>query len=841
MSIFDSISKKDHEGQVFPLVHVKDVVVFPNTIVPFMAVTKSTIAAVEEAARANSLIFIALMRSEQGESRQPDVHKTGTLCRIIQKMAMPDGSLRLLLSGERSGILEKLNFEGSYISCEVVFYPESEQVAGPETNALIRVAKRTFMQYAELVKKIPAETLSTIESIDQINILGNIIGNTVNAKVDRKQALLDVHDPKERLEQIVAFLESEIEVIGLQKKITQKVKTKIEKNQREYFLQEQMREINKELGREGEENELEELSKRIAERNPPEEVSEKTKRELGRLGKLQPMSPEAGILRTYCEWIADLPWSEKTQENRDLEQARAILDQDHFGMKKVKERVLEFIAVRQLKELVKGPILCFVGPPGTGKTSLARSVARALGRNFIRISLGGVRDEAEIRGHRKTYVGALPGKIIQGMKKAASINPVFLLDEIDKMSSDFRGDPSSALLEVLDPEQNRNFSDHYLELPYDLSRVMFITTANSLHAIPYPLLDRLEIIEIPGYSEFEKLEIAKSFIIPKQLEENGLSKAKIDFSKQAVLETIRYYTMESGVRSLEREIAGIIRRIARDAVKAGYGERPEELAQYDFSVIPSKLPELLGKRKREDEQSVHNLKPGSAIGLAWTEMGGTILPMETARIEGNGEFILTGNLGDVMKESARTALSYIRSNLDSFPLLKIDFKKQSIHIHVPQGAIPKDGPSAGITLTAALVSLFCAQSLRDSFAMTGEITLSGRILPVGGVKEKVLAAHRHRIANILLPEANRKDLDEIPEEVKKDTNFFFASEIMEALNILFAPGLFKKAPKAYTGPRKTRPAQKATSAASEKKAGKRASASSGATVKKSKAVRKKPS
>jgi ATP-dependent Lon protease len=798
MSIFDSIVKKDHPHQLqaFPLVHVKDVVVFPNTIVPFMAVSKSTIAAVEEAAKTESLIFIALLRSENLETKQVDVHQTGTLCRVIQKVAMPDGSLRLLLSGERSGHIEKIRYDGNYISCDVVFPPEvaTEALAvGAQTAALIRASKRSFIQYADLVKKIPPETLATIDSIDQTAILANIIANTMNVKVEKKQAILDIADPDRRLEQVITLLESEIEVIGLQKKISQKVKNKIEKNQREYFLQEQMREINKELGRDGEENELDELTKRIQARLPPQEVLEKSKRELSRLGKLQPMSPEAGILRTYCEWIADLPWSDKTEENRDIELARGILDQDHFGLKKVKERILQFIAVRQLKEQVKGPILCFVGAPGTGKTSLAQSVARALGRNFIRISLGGIRDEAEIRGHRKTYVGALPGKIIQGIKKAGSANPVFLLDEIDKMSSDFRGDPASAMLEVLDPEQNRNFADHYLELPYDLSRVMFITTANSLQSIPYPLLDRLEIIEIPGYSEFEKLEIARSFIIPKQMEENGLKGAGIEFSKDAILDVVRHYTMESGVRSLEREVASIARRIACEAVKEGYGAHPATISDFSYSVSADNIPELLGKRKREEDETIRNLKAGTAIGLAWTEMGGTILPMETARIEGNGEFILTGNLGDVMKESARTALSFIRSNLDAFPQAAgFDYKKTSIHIHVPQGAIPKDGPSAGVTITAALLSLLCGKPLRESFAMTGEITLSGKILPVGGIKEKVLAAHRYRIQNILLPEANRKDLDEIPEEVMRAMKFHFASEIMSALSILFDSGLIIK-------------------------------------------------
>jgi ATP-dependent Lon protease len=790
-------ARRDGPLASFPLVHVKDIVVFPNTVVPFVAVAKGTVAAVDEAVRSGGQVFVALLKPGSAAKDEVDVHRAGTLCHIAQRIAMPDGTVRLILSGRRRGRIERLSFDKAWVSCEVAL-AEPEVDAGPDAAALCRVVKKSVAQYSEIFRKVPQEILSQIESAEAPELLCDLAANIMAVKPERKQAILECADLEGRLRLLVTTLETEIEILGIQKRITAKVKAKIERNQREYYLQEQVKEINKELGREGEENEGAEIERRLLAKGPPEEVIEKARKELGRLGKLQALSPEAGVLRTYCEWLADLPWSERTEESKDIEAARAILDRDHFGLKKPKERILEFIAVRQLNESAKGPILCFTGPPGTGKTSLAQSVARALGRKFVRISLGGVRDEAEIRGHRKTYVGALPGKIIQSMRKAGTVNPVFLLDEIDKMNSDFRGDPASAMLEVLDPEQNRNFQDHYLEVAYDLSKVMFITTANSLHAIPYPLLDRMEVIEIPGYSEFEKLAIAKQYIIPRQLSENGLESAGIEFRSQALLDLIRFYTMESGVRNLEREIARVVRRIATEAVGKGYGRGREDVAGFRYLVSPGKLKDLLGPAKRSADASYFEVQSGCAVGLAWTELGGAIIPIESVLIGGDGSLILTGNLGDVMKESARTALSFIRSRIIEFPAAHCDFKAQTIHIHVPEGAIPKDGPSAGITILSSMLSLLSGIPPLPGFAMTGEITLSGKIIPVGGIKEKVLAAHRNGLNRILLPEENRKDMEDIPKEVLSTTEFFFAGKIQDALKIIFPPALFKAPKKRYS-------------------------------------------
>jgi ATP-dependent Lon protease len=584
----------------------------------------------------------------------------------------------------------------------------------------------------------------------------------------------------------------------------------MDKNQREFILNEQLREINKELGKDNTEDEFAEIEKNIEAKNPPEEIIAKARKEINRLKKLQQFSPEAGVLRAYLEWVQDIPWSEETKDSGDLTEAEKILDRDHFNMKKAKERILEFMAVRQLtvnaanteniasgendsSEIartqnagIKGPILCFVGPPGTGKTSLGKSVARALGRSFVRISLGGVRDEAEIRGHRKTYVGALPGKIIQSMKKAGTMNPVFLLDEIDKLSTDFRGDPASALLEVLDPEQNSTFTDHYLEVPFDLSKVLFIATANSLHSIPYPLLDRMEIIEIPGYGEMEKLVIAKQFLVPKELEENGLSKAKITFTDEVLLEIIRHWTMESGVRSLEREIARCIRRVARDAVKKEYGLNAEKpIESYKKAIKSSDLEKLLGRKKYKDDVVYKEARIGVLYGLAWTEVGGTILPVETSKFDGNGELIMTGNLGDVMKESAQIALSFLRSVSGQYNYKIEDIAKSDFHVHVPEGAIPKDGPSAGITLASSLLSTLCKIPPKAGIAMTGELTLTGKVLPIGGLKENVLAAIRNGMHQVILPKGNEDDWDELDKNIKDSIKAVFAERADEAFAVLF--------------------------------------------------------
>ena len=779
-----------------PLVYTREAVVFPKSIAPILAATKFAIAAVDVAMGADKRVVVALLKG-LGEDKDPEieVHPMATVSRIVQQVRLPDGSVRLLVEGEARVKIRRTVFRKDHLAVAAEpMEPASGRGEAPSPEAQaelelsMRLVRRSFAQYAEVVHKIPPDVLAQVERAGEAHELCDIVANALPVKSERKQALLEIEDPLERLEAVETAVEGETDLVNLQRKISAKVKNRIDKNQREYFLGEQLKEINRELGKDGEESEVKELERSLLAKAPPEEVLAKARRELSRLGKLQAFSPEAGVLRVYCEWLADLPWSTVSKDNRDLERARKALDEDHYGLEKPKERILEFIAVRQLSDRARGPILCLVGPPGTGKTSLGRSVARALDRSFVRVSLGGVRDEAEIRGHRKTYVGALPGKIVQSIRKAGTSNPVFLLDEVDKMSSDFRGDPASALLEVLDPEQNSSFTDHYLELPYDLSKVMFITTANSLHGIPYPLLDRMEVIEIPGYSEFEKLEIAKKFIVPKQLAENGLGGAKVAFDDGAVLEIIRHYTMESGVRSLEREIARIVRKLAQEAVGAGLAEAPEKLAAWSAEVTERRASDLLGKRRREDDVIFKERRPGVAYGLAWTEAGGTLLPVEALVYQGDEGLILTGNLGDVMKESAKAALSFIRAKAADFGLGEGDFRKRTVHVHVPEGAIPKDGPSAGITLVACLVSAFTGVPLEAGRAMTGEITLTGRILPIGGVKEKVLAAHRSKIPTVLLPEGNRKDLEDIPAEVKEVTKFVFVSTASEAIATLFPKG-----------------------------------------------------
>ena len=796
-----------------PLVYTREAVVFPKSIAPLLASTKFSIAAIDAAMAADKRVVVALLKG-LGEDKGPEIEvfPVATVSRIVQQVRLPDGSVRLLVEGEARVKIKKTLFRKDHLAVSVEPLdgagPKSSTETKDELELSMRLVKRSFSQYADIVKKIPPDVLAQVERSDRAHELCDLIANVLPIKSERKQVLLDFEDEIERLEAVEAAVEGEADLVNLQRKISAKVKNRIDKNQREYFLGEQLKEINRELGKDGEESEVKELERSLLEKNPPEEVLAKARRELSRLGKLQAFSPEAGVLRVYCEWLADLPWSGASKDNRDLKRARKALDEDHYGLEKPKERILEFIAVRQLSDRARGPILCLVGPPGTGKTSLGRSVAKALDRSFVRVSLGGVRDEAEIRGHRKTYVGALPGKIIQSIRKAGTSNPVFLLDEVDKMSSDFRGDPASALLEVLDPEQNSSFTDHYLELPYDLSKVMFITTANSLHGIPFPLLDRMEVIEIPGYSEFEKLEIAKKFIIPKQLAENGLGGVKVDFKDEAILEIIRHYTMESGVRNLEREIARIVRKLAQDAVGRGFAEEPEKLAAWSASVTEKKAATLLGKRRREDDVFFKEPRAGVAYGLAWTEAGGTLLPVEALVFEGEEGLLLTGNLGDVMKESARAALSFIRSKASDFGLGESDFRKRTVHIHVPEGAIPKDGPSAGITLVAGLLSAFTGLPLTPGRAMTGEITLTGRILPIGGVKEKVLAAHRGSIYTVILPEGNRKDLDDIPTEVKGAMSFVFVSTIGEAIAALFPAG--------GIGPRRKAPERKAQTGARRK-------------------------
>jgi ATP-dependent Lon protease len=836
------------------MVPLKDLVVFPRMVVPFFVGRRRSVRSVEEAARTGKPLFLVTQKKtvveEPGEH---DVHTMGTIARVLQMMKLPDGKLRLLVEGqERAAIGRYTETKDCFRVIVRSITPRAEVTA--QIAALMRTVLSQFTQYNEISKKVAPEAVTAVESAVLPDVLVDLVAGTIPLKLEQKLELLSIEDAQARLERCAAILGAEIELMSLEQEITGKVRKKLEKTQKDYFLNEQLKEIQKELGSEGDDpTGARELEEKVKAKGLPAEVAEKCQKELKRLGRMQPMSPESALLRTYLEWMVDLPWKESTADNRDIELARQILDEDHYDLKKVKERILDFIAVRQLKSRIKGPILCFIGPPGTGKTSLGRSVARSLGRSFVRISLGGVRDEAEIRGHRKTYVGALPGKIIQSMRKAGSTNPVFLLDEIDKMSSDWRGDPASALLEVLDPEQNHTFMDHYLEVPYDLSDVMFITTANSTHNIPYPLRDRMEVIEISGYTEFEKENIAEKFLVPKQIQENGLEWAAITFQKSAIMRLIRSYTLEAGVRNLEREIANILRKIARKAVKQGVmppvalaagpvvqadagtaADSPVSMAapaesrgavvvasadaappaQFPpvtvqppaaaavpqtpmippFKVVVSgrSVEKYLGKEKFQENTFSRDMKPGLAYGMAWTELGGQLLPVEVAIVVGKGELMLTGSLGDVMKESAQAALTFLRAHHATLGIDPGFTKDRDIHIHVPEGAIPKDGPSAGITLAAALLSAVAGVPVTPGFAMTGEITLTGRLLPIGGVKEKVLAAHRYKMTRVLLPQRNEKDLEEIPAEVLQVLDFHFADSVLDALSILFPDRSFDR-------------------------------------------------
>jgi len=843
--------QKKHELFMVPL---KDLVVFPRMVVPFFVGRRRSVRSVEEAARLGRPLFLAAQKKTAVEEPgEHDVHTVGTIARVLQMTKMPDGKIRLLVEGLERAVVVKYLETRECLQAVVRTLPPAPEVT-PQISALMRTVLSQFSQYNEVAKKVPAEAVTAIESAEAPDVLVDLVTGNLPLKFEQKMELLAVEETKERLERCAAIVGSEIELASLEQEITGKVRRKLEKTQKDYFLNEQLKEIQKELGAEGDDpTGAKELEEKMKAKGLPAEVAEKCQKELKRLGRMQPLSPESALLRTYLEWVVDLPWKEATADNRDIERARQILDEDHYDLKKVKERILDFIAVRQLKSRVKGPILCFIGPPGTGKTSLGRSVARSLDRSFVRVSLGGVRDEAEIRGHRKTYVGALPGKIIQSMRKAGSRNPVFLLDEIDKMSSDWRGDPASALLEVLDPEQNHTFMDHYLEVPYDLSDVMFITTANSAHNIPYPLRDRMEVIEISGYTEFEKEKIAEKFLVPKQIQENGLEWADIVLHRSAIMRLIRGYTLEAGVRNLEREIANILRKIAREAVKSGATEPvsppappiepggeavavdpagapssvtsasaagaatattaaagttaaaaatpgpaaddgpPLPMADFKVVVTGRSVEKYLGKEKFLENAFSKDMTPGLAYGLAWTELGGQLLPVEVAIVVGKGELTLTGSLGDVMKESAQAALTFLRAHHAALGITPDFTKDRDIHIHVPEGAIPKDGPSAGITLAAALLSAVAGAAVTPGFAMTGEITLTGRILPIGGVKEKVLAAHRYKMTNVLLPRRNEKDLEEIPAEVMHQLHFHFADTVLDALAILFPHRSFEAA------------------------------------------------
>ncbi|MDR2536118.1 MAG: endopeptidase La [Treponema sp.] len=773
-----------------PLLPLRELVLFPNITLSVFVTYKEGMRAIDEALKRDKRLFAACLKFKSVD----ETYEAGSVVRITQHLKMPDNTFRVVLHGEYRGLIASSAKaeEVSMVRIDPI-KPVSNTPLNSEAIALMRAVQSALAQYADCTKKVSTELLVLIEKTESLETLANLSAHALQIKPEQKIEILTSDDPVARLQLILEILELENEVFSVQQNIRGKVKNRIEKSNREYILNEQLKEINRELGKDERTEDFTELEQKIEAKKPRGEALFKARKELVRLQKLHPFTPEAGILRVYLEWILDLPWNEFTADSGDLAEAERILNEDHFNMRKAKERILEFIAVRKLLSLeneqagIKGSILCFVGSPGTGKTSLGKSVARALGRRFVRFSLGGVRDEAEIRGHRKTYVGALPGKIIQYMSRAGTINPVFLLDEIDKIAvNDVRGDPAAALLEVLDPEQNSNFMDHYMEVPYDLSQVLFIATANSLHTIPYPLLDRMEIIEIPGYGDNEKLAIAQHFLIPKELSENGLGQADITFKDEAVQDIIQYWTMESGVRSLEREIARCIRRIAQEAVNQEYGKDPEKpIGSFQKLVDREDVEKLMGRRKYKEDVVFKEAQIGISYGLAWTSTGGTVLPIETVRFDGSGEVTLTGNLGDVMKESAQIGVSYLRSIQEQYNFLVQDVGKTDFHIHIPEGAIPKDGPSAGVALAASLLSSLCQKPPKPGIAITGELTLTGRILPIGGLKEKVLAAIRNGMKQVLIPLDNKDDWAELEVDITSAIEVAFVENAVDAFSLLF--------------------------------------------------------
>ncbi len=746
--------------RVVPLLPLRDIVVFPHMVVPLFVGRAKSIKALEEAVGGGRELLLAAQREARTDDpREQDVHLLGTLGSILQLLRLPDGTVKVLVEGKSRARIRRFVQGEPFFSCELELVTEPEE-RSVEVEALVRTIHSTFETYVKLNRKVPPEVLNSIGTITSASRLADTIAAHLNLKLEDRQRLLEVENPGKRLEEVFSLMQAEIEVLEVERKIRSRVKKQMERSQKEYYLNEQMRAIQKELGERDEfKNEIQELEDTLKKKKMPKEALERTRKEIRKLKMMSPMSAEATVVRNYIDWILSLPWDANKEEKRDIVEAERILNEDHFGLEKPKERILEYLAVQALVDRMKGPILCLVGPPGVGKTSLGKSIARATGRDFVRVSLGGVRDEAEIRGHRRTYIGALPGKVIQSLKKAGSSNPVFLLDEVDKMSMDFRGDPSAALLEVLDPEQNHSFNDHYLDLDYDLSRVMFICTANVLHQIPRPLQDRMEIIQIAGYIESEKLQIAKNFLVPKQREANGLKPEHIEFSDAAILELIRRYTREAGVRSLEREIASICRKVAREVVKAG--------AQAKLSrVTPALVRRFLGVPKYRFGQAEEEDRVGVCTGLAYTETGGELLQTEVSVTPGKGKLQVTGRLGEVMQESANAALSYVRSRAKQLGLTPDFYSKVDIHIHVPEGGIPKDGPSAGITIATAIASALTRVPVHANVAMTGEITLRGRVLPIGGLKEKMIAALRGGIETVVVPKENEKDLKEIPASVK---------------------------------------------------------------------------
>jgi ATP-dependent Lon protease len=771
-------SKEKSETRRLPMMPIRDVVIFPHMMTPFVVGRESSVRALEEALSGDKKIFLATQHDASVDEPRPDeIYNVGTVANIVQSLKLPDGNIKVLVEGvERAKIVTVSEDEGFFRSVVKTFHFKVE--AGAQLDALISRVTALFEQYVKLSQNLNYETMIAAIRVDDPGKLADTVGANLQLTIEEKQELLEIFDPVDRLTRVAEMLDIEIEKLNMDRTIQGRVKRQMEKAQKEYYLNEKIKAIQKELGR-GEKSEIDELKKKIDAAGMTKDAYEKAIAELKRLENMPPMSAESTVSRNYLDWMLAVPWKKKTKEIRDLAHAQAVLESDHYGLEKIKERILEFLAVRQLVKDPKGSILCFVGPPGVGKTSLGMSIAKATGRKFVRLSLGGVRDEAEIRGHRRTYIGALPGQILQMMKKAGTRNPVFMLDEVDKMSTDFRGDPSAALLEVLDPEQNYMFMDHYLDVEYDLSQVFFIATANVLHTIPPALQDRMEVIRLSGYTELEKLEIAKRFLVPKQLAATGVSEKEIQFEDAGLQELIQYYTREAGVRNLEREVGNICRKVARKMVTAKAAKQTID----KVIVKPAVVNELLGPQKFRTQQAEKKNQIGATVGLAWTELGGSILETEATVMEGRGKLTTTGKLGDVMQESAQAAMSYIRSRAAALGLNRDFYRHLDIHLHVPEGAIPKDGPSAGITIATSIASALTGIPVRGDIAMTGEITVRGHVLPIGGLKEKLLAAHRQGILEIVLPKDNEKDLPDIPDYIRKDMKLHFVESMDEVLKL----------------------------------------------------------
>jgi ATP-dependent Lon protease len=757
----DDKTSKVIEGQtmVIPVLPLRDVVVYPHMVIPLFVGREKSIRALEGAMDGEKQILLVSQKSaEVDDPTADDIHRVGTLSTILQLLKLPDGTVKVLVEGsERAQVISYMT-DDEHFSAQVQLLKPEETADDREVEVLARSLMTQFDQYVKLNKKVPPEILTSLSGIDEPGRLVDTIAAHMSLKLEEKQKILEIEDVRSRLEQMLGMVEEEIDILQVEKRIRTRIKQQMEKSQREYYLNEQMKAIQKELGDiEDAPNEIEELSNRLEKAKMPKEAKQKATSELNKLKQMSPMSAEATVVRNYIDWLVGLPWRKRTKIHHDLSEAESVLDSDHYGLEKVKERIIEYLAVQQRVRKLKGPILCLVGPPGVGKTSLGRSIAKATNRKFVRMSLGGVRDEAEIRGHRRTYIGSMPGKIIQNLTKIGVRNPLFLLDEIDKMSMDFRGDPSSAMLEVLDPEQNHTFGDHYLEVDFDLSDVMFVATANSLN-IPAPLLDRMEVIRIPGYTEDEKVNIAMRYLVPKQVESNGLKEDELALSEAAVRDVVRYYTREAGVRNLEREISKICRKVVKEILLKSPDKK--------ITVSPRNLEKYLGVKRFRFGLAEENDQVGQVTGLAWTEVGGELLTIEAALVPGKGKLIHTGQLGDVMQESIQAAMTVVRSRSAMLGIEEDFYQKYDIHIHVPEGATPKDGPSAGIAMCTSLVSALTQIPVKSSVAMTGEITLRGEVLPIGGLKEKLLAAHRGGIKTVLIPDENRRDLADIPKNIQ---------------------------------------------------------------------------